>query len=388
MIAISIFALIVGLSKYREIGKNLFWSAGALVVGAILGRVVIGFAVGGPKALNFFGAYVNSDTVSQLGGSGSAAEPVAGSAVGVGPLAGATALFIPQLSTHIQTVFALMGIAIIALVVGVISLLRTRALTPTTALALFSLIWLLSLMIEIVLFTGWITGGGDDHTTRVLLRYYDFLFIIVPLSGVAIVVRGITDEVNVFVRWALVILVGSIITPAFSGFFGTLTIQIADAPNLAGLVVNQDVLNGVALTSALALLVFAVAPKFLKWTFVLILPFSMIGTGWQIQDQYQGFRATPNAADKAGQFVYANWSEADREDTLVLAGSRFEATNVAIWADVANMPYELFGPGSQYDATLAPEGTRFIISVGDLGAVGDFEEVIEGDGYKLYKLKG
>jgi phosphoglycerol transferase len=37
MIAISIFALIVGLSKYREIGKNLFWSAGALVVGAILG---------------------------------------------------------------------------------------------------------------------------------------------------------------------------------------------------------------------------------------------------------------------------------------------------------------------------------------------------------------
>ncbi len=73
---------------------------------------------------------------------------------------------------------------------------------------------------------------------------------------------------------------------------------------------------------------------------------------------------------------------------MVLAGSRFEATNVAIWADVANMPYELFGPGSLYDATLAPEGTRFIISVGDLGAVGDFEEVIEGDGYKLYKLKG
>ena len=88
------------------------------------------------------------------------------------------------------------------------------------------------------------------------------------------------------------------------------------------------------------------------------------------------------------QYAYANLTEEDRLNTLVIAGSRFDATNVAIWADVANMPYELFGPGSQYDATLAPEGTRFIISVGDLGAVGDFEEVIEGDGYKLYKLKG
>ncbi|BDQ00543.1 glycosyltransferase family 39 protein [Aquiluna sp. KACHI24] len=393
-IAVGIFMVVVGLTQARLRYKPLLVSVGAIAGAAILSRVVIGFAIAGPKALGFFGVYLGSGVVEEVtkgASTGGATDPATGAAtsiVGSGAMNGVVGLFGIQLNTHLLTVFSLMGIAIIGLIVGLVALIRARELTPTTALALFAFIWLFSLMVEIVMFTGWITGGGDDHTTRVLLRYYDFLFVIVPLAGLAVVVKGLADNVNVFIRWALVILVGALITPAFSGFFGTLTIQIADAPNLAGLVVNQDVLNGVALTSALALLIFAVAPKFLKWTFVLILPFSMVGTGWQIQDQYQGFRATPNAADKAGQFVYANWSEADREDTLVLAGSRFEATNVAIWADVANMPYELFGPGSQYDATLAPEGTRFIISVGDLGAVGDFEEVIEGDGYKLYKLKG
>lgn len=390
-IAIGIFMLVLGLTQANLRYKPLLTSIGAILGAAILGRVVIGFAVAGPKALGFFGQYLGAGVVAEVTGGTStpaapAAEPAA-SVVGSGAMNGVVGLFGIQLNTHMLTVFALMGVAIIGLLVAIVSLIRTKTLTPTTALALFAFIWLFSLMVEIVIFTGWITGGGDDHTTRVLLRYYDFLFVIVPLAGLAALVKGLADNVNVFIRWGLVILVGALITPAFSGFFGTLTIQIADAPNLAGLVVSQDVLNGVALTSALALFIFAVAPKYLKWAIAIVLPFSMIGTGWQIQDQYQGFRAELNAADKAGQFVYANWTEEERENTLVLAGSRFEATNVGIWADVANMPYELFGPGSQYDSTLAPEGTQWIISVGDLGAVGDFEEVIEGEGYKLYKLK-
>ncbi|MEY4408793.1 MAG: hypothetical protein RLZZ138_44 [Actinomycetota bacterium] len=391
-IAIGIFMLVVGLTQKQLRYKPLAISIGAILGAAVLSRVVIGFAVAGPKALGFFGQYLGAGVVAEVtsGTSTPAATegaPAAG-LVGSGAMNGVVGLFGIQLNTHLLTVFALMGIAIIGLIVGLVHLIRTKELSPTTALALFAFIWLFSLMIEIVIFTGWITGGGDDHTTRVLLRYYDFLFVIVPLAGLAALIKGLADNVNVFIRWALVILVGALITPAFSGFFGTLTIQIADAPNLAGLVVNQDVLNGVALSSALALLIFAVAPKYLKWGFVLILPFSMVGTGWQIQDQYQGFRAELSAADKAGQYVAANWSDAELENAFVLAGSRFEATNVAIWADVVNMPYELYGAGTQYDATQAPEGTQWIISVGDIGAVGDFAEVIEGEGYKLYKLKG
>ncbi|MEY4990803.1 MAG: hypothetical protein RIS08_1029 [Actinomycetota bacterium] len=391
-IAIGIFMLVLGLSQKRLRWKPLFLSLASIISAAVVGRVVVGFFVAGPKALGFFGQYLGESVIQEItsvgNGAGSTAELPAPSPVASGQVNGVIALFGIQLNTHMLTVFALMGIAVLGLTLGLIAIIRTRELDPVSAFSLFAFIWLFSLILEIVIFTGWITGGGDDHTTRVLLRYYDFLFVIVPLAGFAAIWSGLADKTNVFLRWGLVFIVGLLITPAFSGFFGTLTIQIADAPNLAGLVVNQDVLNGVALTSALALFVFAVAPKYLKWAFIVILPFSMVGTGWQIQDQYQGFRAELNAADKAGKFVYQNWSEADRLESLVIAGSRFEATNVAIWADVPGIEYELFGAGSQYDANSAPDGTRWIIAVGDLGAVGDFAEVVEGDGYTLYKLKG
>jgi phosphoglycerol transferase len=385
-IAIGIFMVVLGLSNEGLRYKPLLKSVAAILAGAIVGRLVVGLLVGGPKALGFFGIYLGAGTVETIAaGAGEVpAEPTG--LVGAGPIAGVVGLFGLQLNTHLLTASALLGVAIVGLVVGLVELIKTRKLTAVTALTLFAFIWLFSLMIEIVVFTGWITGGGDDHTTRVLLRYYDFLFVIVPLAGLAAMVKGLTNEVNVFIRWGLVFTVGLLITPAFSGFFGTLTIQIADAPNLAGLVVNQDVLNGVALMSALALLVFAVAPKYLAWAFLAVLPFSMVGTGWQIQDQYQGFRATPSASDVAGKYLNANLSADELENTLVIATSRFDATNVAIWADVVNMPYELFGAGSVYDASLAPEGTRWLAITGDLSAVGDFADVIEGEGYKLYKL--
>ena len=134
------------------------------------------------------------------------------------------------------------------------------------------------------------------------------------------------------------------------------------------------------------MLVFAVAPKYLVWAFLAVLPFSMVGTGWQIQDQYQGFRASPSSSDLAGKYLNANLSSEELENTLVISTSRFDATNVAIWADVANMPYELFGAGSTFDVSLAPEGTQWVAVTGDLTAVGDFADVIEGEGYKLYKL--
>jgi hypothetical protein len=238
-----------------------------------------------------------------------------------------------------------------------------------------------------VLFTGWITGGGDDHTTRVLERYYDFLFVFAPLAGLVALSSGVATRISIWLRAPLAFAIFIIITPAFSGFFGTLTIQIADAPNLAGLVVNQDVFNAVALFTFTSLLVFAFAPRYTPWMFALLLPATMVGTGFQIQDQYQGFRAELSPADRAGQYAAQNWTLDERESTLVLATSRFDATNAAIWVDVANLPYEMFGAGSVYDVSMAPESTSWIIAVGDISASGEILEVIEGDGYKIYKLK-
>jgi len=386
-IAIGIFLVVLGLTQARHRFKPLFKAVGAISLGAILGRIVIGFAVAGPRALDFFGIYLNADTISQVADGVPAQTADVISPVGSSPMNGVISLFGAQLNVHVLTLVALVGIAIIGLIIGLVELIRTKQLTPVTSLSLFMFIWLVSLVIEIIMFTGWITGLGDDHTGRVLSRYYDFLFIFVPLAGLVALSSKFASEIKVWIRIPLAGLVLVLLTPAFTGFFGTLEIQIADAPNLAGLVMNMDVFNAVAMIGFLSLLVFAFQPRFTAWAFVLLLPATMVATGYTIQGEYQRIRGDLNAQDIAGQYLNENLSEAEVDATWIIATSRFEATNVAIWADSATVQYDLFAPGGVLDTNLIPEGSQYVLATGGLSVAGDFEETITGDGYILYKLK-
>ena len=301
-IAVGITLLVVGLFN-KEIGfKRAFVAGLGLVAGAALARVVVGLLVAGPKALGFFGQYFGVSTIETVI-AGTGTEEIADGALPQTPVDGVVALFGPQLNIHLLTISALMALAVVGLIAGLAEALRVKKLSPASGFALFAFIWLVSMTIEIVMFTGWVTGSGDDHTTRVLIRYYDFLFVIVPLAGLSALAARFGERVNVFVRWATAGLFAALITPAFTGFFGTLTIQIADAPTLAGLVVNMDVFNAAALVGFSSLLVFAAFPRWSPWAFAVLLPVTMIGTGWQIQDQYQGFRGSLNAADVVGQQI-------------------------------------------------------------------------------------
>jgi hypothetical protein len=385
-IAVGITLLVVGLGN-REIGlKKTTFAVGALAVGSAISRVVIGLIVAGPKALGFFGQYLGFSTVEQVIAGPGQAESETG--ISTTPMSGVISLFGIQTSVHMLVISALMAISVVAISIGVIEIAKQRKLTPVTGFALFAFIWLFSLMLEIVIFTGWVTGTGDDHTSRVLLRYYEFLFAIVPLAGLSVLANGIGERANVWLRWVLSGAFAALITPAFTGFFASLTIQIADAPTLAGLVVNTDVFNGVAIVGFVALIVLATFPRYASWTFAILLPFSMVGTGWQIQDQYQGFRGSLSSADRAGQYLRDNLSKDEIDSTWIIATSRFDATNIAIWADSALMDYELVESGSRIPIDLVPNGIKFVIGTSDLLLDGAVKEKHVGDGFIMYTLAG
>lgn len=380
-IAVGLTLLIVGLGN-RKIGlKRSALSALGLTVGAALARVVVGLLVAGPKALGFFGQYLSLNTVAEVVSGPTALENV--QVTQTSPMTGVFALFGPQLNIHALTVTALMAISVVSVLSAVLGIFRTRTLTPRTAFALFSLVWLLSLMIEIVIFTGWVTGSGDDHTTRVLLRYYEFLFVIVPLAGLVSAWAGL--ETKVFARWVLAALATFLITPAFSGFFATLTIQIADAPTLAGLVVNFELFNAIAISSVLALLVYATFPRFTAYAILLTLPLSIVGVGWQIQDQYQGFRGSENAADKAGKYLASSLTETEVSTTIIVANTRFDATLAALWADERDAKFELHIPGTQLDVDFYRSSYSHLVTVGDVQLV-NIKPSFTGEGFAVYNL--
>jgi hypothetical protein len=382
-IAVGITFLVVGLGNHALRHKRLLIIFVGFVVGAALSRLLVGLLVAGPKALGFFGQYFGAGTVQEVveGATSLGTE----SADSNFPILGVIELFGPQFLIHLQVICALMAIFFVSTIAGVIEIIKTRRLTETTSFALFSLIWLISLMVEIVIFTGWVTGTGDDHTTRVLLRYYEFLFVILPLAGLSVLYERYASKLHMVTRWGLAISMAVMITPPFTGSFGSLTIQIADAPTLAGLVVNNEVFNGVAILGFLALLVFATFPRYVFWISCLLLPISFAGTGFQIQQQYQGFRGSLSAADYAGQYLRQNFNEDEINSTLVVSSNRFDATNVAIWADSPLLSYELYSSGSQLPLSLLTKSGKILLTTNDITIL-DLSPEVEQKGFRIYRL--
>lgn len=382
-IPVGITLLVVGLFD-RQIGVRKTGVAGiALLLAAALARVTLGLLVAGPKALGFFGQYLGVSTIEAvIGGSGD--QVVAEGTLPSNPMDGVFSLFASQLTVHVLTISALMAFAVVGLSAGLFAIIRDKRLNPASAFSLFGFIWLVSMTVEIVMFTGWVTGAGDDHTLRVLIRYYEFLFVIIPLSGLSALVAGFGSRMHVLVRWAIAGVFATLLSQAFTGFFGSLTVQIADAPTLAGLIVNQEVFNSAAIVGLASLVLFASFPRWSPWAFVVLLPITMVGTGWQIQDQYQLFRGERNAADVAGQKIARDFTLDELSSTWVVGTSRFEATNVAIWADNADLAFDIFAPGSQLDASMAPEGTKKIVATGDIQVIEGASLEVSGEGFAIY----
>ena len=384
-IAIGIY-LIVSSIERRPFWKPVVINAAALFFAFLAVRVLVGLAVAGPKSLNVFGAYGATSAIGTFVGEAGSATPAEDSLVGVGNVAGAIGLFPTQLYTHLMVIGALLGAALVAIVISIVHSTRTSQIKPVHHFALLAFIWLVALIIMIVLFTGWITGGGDDHTTRVLLRYYDYLFPIVMLAGVAVFFdKDILTETKNWVRWIVIAPVFFAISAAFAGYFGTLTIQIADAPNLAGLVVDKFTIDVTANLMLLTLLVMAFFPKFTVWAATAMVPFVMVATGYQIQDQYRGFRLDPSAADIAGQYVKQNVPQDELSDVVVLAESRFDGRVASFWMDVDN-PLEILGTGSVYPTELLPEGTKYVLVLGSLSLDGG-EAIATEAGYVLVQVQ-
>ena len=385
-IAVGLTLVVVGLTSPKRGLKVTLLAAVSLVAASVLSRLIVGFVIAGPKALLFFGQYLGSETVSRatqesrVGASSEFSDANT-------PIDAIFQLFWPQMYIHTLAVVSLLGIALVGVVSSLLSLDRRKTIDESQALSLITAIWLGVMVISIVIFTGWVTGTGDDHTTRVLLRYYDFLFVIVPLSGLAGLTRGNAADRGLVVRWGLAILGLVALSSAFTGFFGGLTIQIADAPNLAGLVVNLEVLNSVAILGALSLLVYATFPRLTPWAMSAFLISSMVLTGWQTQDQYQMARGSLAPFDLAGKKIAIDFHASDVNSFWILASSRFNATAAAMWAnsDVV-LPYELYLPGSKLEASSAPEGTLYILTLDEIEVVGQVQLLQEVDGFRIYQI--
>jgi hypothetical protein len=385
--AFGIFLIIWELSrgsKFSELVRSAVYFAGAFLVA----RVVIGLMVGGTKTINILGAYGASGAVGEfVTGAASASVADGGSIVGAGPVAGAVALFLPQMATHYLLVTALVGAAMALILLAAIESVRKSSKTPQSSLAVLMVVWIGVLLIVVALFTGWVTGSGDDHTTRLLLRYYEFLIPIAAIPALAFLFdkEGFRES-KAWARITASAIVFAGLSAVFTDFFFTRTVQIADAPSAAGLIGNAEIWNLVGVVAGIGVLVLAFFPPVAPYVITATLAVSMIGTGWATQEQYLFARGDTEAADLAGKFA-RNYVPFDELAGLtVLTNSRFDGRLASLWME-SNNPMQILERGAVVDPSdLEPE-TKWVLALG-LTALGDYSgSKISGPGYTLYEIK-
>jgi len=371
---------VIGLSGIKPRFKTALAGLAVFTFASVVSRLLVGLLVAGPKAIGLFGSYVNSTTLPDLI-STAASEDTSPSG---GPFAVMLSLLPEQFVTHSYVAIALLGISLLGTTLGMFELVKTRNLSGQSALALLSFVWLLTLMIEIVLFTGWVTSTGDDHTGRVLLRYYEYLYLIVPLAGLAVLFNPKSKWPGYLSRWPIALVFVALATPAFTGVFADLVIQIADAPTLAGLIVNFDTMNLMALLSFGGMVTFAVAPKLTKYALISSLAVSLVWTGWNIQGQYIGFRGELSAEDSAGLLLQSKLKNMTSESVLVVADSRFKATNLAFWADSDTVTYQLLIANASVFGEDFIDEPEVVVAPRDFVILDGYSESELTDDYKLW----
>lgn len=376
LVGFAIVLLVVGLSSHT-VGATL--RAGLTLVVASLGaRFLLGLALGGLPSLSFFGVYIDEGTleravVSNQGESGSDQTPIGG----------VIELFPLQLGVHSMVLVSIVGVSIAGILTGLRAIVKSKSLEPASAFALVMAIWGGVLVLEIVAFTGWVTGLGDDHTSRVLLRYYDFLFIFLPLAGLAVFKSFPSGGFRAIGRWSISIALVAVSTNAFTAGFSGLEVQIADAPNLAGLIVDRTVYSAAATIGFLAAIVYASFPRFTIYGLILLFTTTSVGSGWHIQDQYDLARGQSSPADRAGLFLRDQLTLEERQVTWVLAGSRFDATNVGFWASIPRLEYQLYLSGAVVDPAAVPANYKYVLSLSDI-SVDSLSLISSNDDFNFY----
>ncbi|MEK9600040.1 MAG: glycosyltransferase family 39 protein, partial [Pontimonas sp.] len=159
LVAIGIFIFIFSLGRPLFIRSVLVRGLSTLIAFVIV-RVLGGFLLAGPIGVNFLTSYGAADAVGEIvGGQTSGDEALS-------PAETAFALFPAQFEIHVLTGVAALGAILAPLVVNVLRLIGKRNANDVQIFGLLSFVWFGVMLVAIVLFTGWVTGTGDDHTTR------------------------------------------------------------------------------------------------------------------------------------------------------------------------------------------------------------------------------
>lgn len=380
------FVFFAFLFAYKKSGSG--WIRGlqasaAVATGFLATKFGLGFAFAGTEGLKLFGGY--GSPVGALSGAVAAEEVSVGvEGVARSGLEVLISVASMHLLVHASAMLLLAGVPLFLSLRVSYSVAKTRQPIGDVS-SLFVLIALLtvSMIVVVALFEAYVTASGDDHSDRLILRYYEFLipqFIVMSL-----LLPRFTDSKRLFR-----IIQGSIIVAA-SMFFTiyyppTFDKQYADSSTLPGIGDSQGFFVFVGIFVSCAVIFWIVNPE--RGNLVIgrfIMPAVLILALVMSQNKLIEINGTPAYFDQAGWGTRSYLQEVPGDRIMVIGQTRTEVFTVKFWIDEANIKDLLVVEGSVIAAENVSE-SDYVVTLGNIGIDFAHEVVTEGEGYRLLKV--
>lgn len=228
-------------------------------------------------------------------------------------------------------------------------------------------------------FAAHVTAQGDDHSDRLLLRYFEYLVPFMFILGIhkaqKYKLRGWRQYVSlVFATLSIIIIFTNIQERQWG---------IVDSAFLYSIFSSQD--SQWLWAAAIAIMTYLIfVPTRLRLLGALSVLAGAIAIVGQmgVSNQLQ-INSTKVASDYAGEFVYENFPEVRGEDILVLGSNRklVEASMFAI--DKANIDFQLLPEGSVLSTEAVSDDYKLVVETTGVFLDRDGGTLITGEGFAV-----
>jgi len=396
--AFAIFAFLY-IFKRNESGLLQAIRASATVVTTFLvAKFSLGYAFAGTAGLKLFGGYESPAAALTAAISQPAPQTVESSPspdvvpvpdlVAASEAASGLELFlgvsVSHLLAHTAVLMLLAGIPLILSARVTASVIRTKQPIGDVS-AFFILIGLVTAsMIGLVsLFEGYVTAGGDDHTDRLILRYYEFL---IPAFLVMWLLLGrFTDSIRRYriVQGSVVVLATMVFVIYYPLIFNK---QFADSSTLPGLGNEQGLFIFVGLFVSSAVVYWIVNPQ--NGNKVLgnfIVPLVLVLALVMSQNKLIEINGSTAYFDRAGWDSRSYLENVPGERILVIGQTRTEVFTVKFWIDEANIRDLLVAQGTVITEENVTEAD-FVVALGTMTIDFAHKVLTSGEGYQLVEV--
>jgi hypothetical protein len=347
-------------SKWRtEKFTDRLLAASTFLAMTIAVKLLGGLILAGPNGVTLFGGYGSIESLfarffSLIGLSGVETPTVgsSGESIGAQPAASFLELTVQQFGLH----FLAMGF-LLAPAWYVFFSTKFSVKSSMAELALFSLG---TMMIVISAFGAYVTTTGDDHTDRVLLRYYEFLIPIVYLGAYQVLKQKHPEGILKYVFFGVFLLSAVLISA--NGIAGTEP-KLSDSSYLLGIFDNLDMrwLYSAALIAAF-LFILGSPVKLAQYT-VTTVSLATLFAGLSAQQNQLDINSQPIGSDFAGQHVRDELPGVPGEEIYVVGSDKQLVEASIFWMDRPGVKFELYNAGSVLPDSEIPEDKSVIVQI-------------------------